>query len=303
MRAMLDSHPELAVPGESRFIPMLAGRRARYEQPGGFDRDAFLADLTPTQWFHHWGLTAHEAAAALAEREVADLAGAVRALFAVHAQRAGKPRYGDKSPQYVLHIPMLAELFGEARFVHVVRDGRDVALAFAGADFGPSDIAELALHWQLRVARGMRYGRELGPERYREVRYEDLVTEPEATLQGLCPFLSLEFDPAMLRYPERSRQIAEADRAPEHHYERLAMAPTPGLRDWRSQMSATDVATFDVLAGRTLATAGYERVRERPSPAARARAARALAAWNWRRVLGRLPGVSTRRLRAWDMAG
>jgi hypothetical protein len=104
----------------------------------------------------------------------------------------------------------------------------------------------------------------------------------------------------MLRYPERSRHIAEADRAPEHHYERLAMAPTVGLRDWRAHMAADDVGLFELLAGATLAAAGYERSGVRPSPAARLQAARTLASWNWRRLVGKVPGVRAKRLRDWD---
>jgi hypothetical protein len=300
VRAMLDSHPELAIPGESRFIPVLARTRDRYERGGGFDVAAFVHDLEATPWFRHWGLPADDARSVVAAPGATGIADAFRALFAEQARREAKPRYGDKSPQYVMQLPLLAELFPEARFLHVVRDGRDVALAFASADFGPSDIAEIALHWQLRVRRGMRYGRALGPQRYREVRYEDIVAEPEATLRGLCPFLGLAYDPAMLRYPERSRHIAEADRAPEHHYERLAMAPTVGLRDWRSQMTDTDVAIFEVLAGRTLTAAGYERSTVRPSMAARAQAARTLTSYTWRRLVGRVPGVRAKRIRDWD---
>ena len=129
LRAMVDSHPQLAVPPESQFVPELARRRGTYERPDGFDIERFTNDLTAHMRFIRWGLPASELRAALTELQPDDYPAAIRCVFAAWARSKGKPRYGDKTPNNLDDLELLAALFPEARFVHIVRDGRDVAVA------------------------------------------------------------------------------------------------------------------------------------------------------------------------------
>ncbi|MGH2543441.1 MAG: sulfotransferase family protein, partial [Ardenticatenaceae bacterium] len=263
LRAMFDSHPEMAMPHESHFVVALARQRALYEQPGGFDVEPFITDLVGHRWFSRWGLAEDEVREALVGDQPGDCAEAIRRVFALYARRQGKPRYGDKTPGYVMHIPLLATLFPEARFVHLIRDGRDVALSLREMEWGPADLWESALYWRERVEIGRRAGRRLDAERYREVHYEDLVEEPEATLRELCSFLGLSFDSAMLHYPERAPQLIAPAEYP-HRHRGVALPPTKGLRDWRSQMNREDLARFEAVAGGLLTRLGYERGLPRP---------------------------------------
>jgi hypothetical protein len=190
-------------------------------------------------------------------------------VYAQHAERQGKHRYGDKTPLYVNVLPVLADAFPEARFVHIVRDGRNVALAYLQAPWGPMSLVEACVYWKHNVERGRRAGRKLGAERYREVSYERLTDDPEAVLGALCPFLELDFDPAMLRYFERTEEVMATIKN-RHHHQGLAQPVTRGVRDWRAQMEASDVRTFEALAGPLLEDLGYERAHPRPSLGVRA---------------------------------
>ena len=270
LRAMLDAHPLVAIPDESHFVvPMLYHRR-RYERDG-FDRERFLGDLLRHYGFRGWGLPADHVRAAFREDPPGDVPAGIRRAFAAYAAREGKQRYGDKTPIHVLHVPLLAAGFPEARFVHVVRDGRDVASSYLEQSFGPRNVVEAALRWKRAVRRGRRAGAVVGPARYLEVRYEALVAEPEAALRRVCDLVDLAFDQAMLRYHEASRVASERP-----HYRNVARPPTPGLRDWRREMTPADVAAFEAVAGRLLEELGYRRGAPRVGPADRARAA---AAW------------------------
>ena len=227
---MLDSHPELAVPPESHFAlarSVRSLRRALRREP----------------WFALWEIAAPDV------RRL-DCADAVRALFAAYAATRGKPRYADKTPHYVSHLSLLAARFPEARFVHVVRDGRDVALSLLDVPWGPDTIEEAALHWRRRVLEGRAAG--LPGDRYREVRYEALVADPERELRALAAWLELDYDASMLAYPDRSLTVPH----PEHH-RWLGLAPTPGLRDWRRDMGSEDAARFAAVAGDALGELGY----------------------------------------------
>jgi hypothetical protein len=230
LRAMLDGHRELAVPPESHFALARSVRSLRRA-------------LARDPWFALWEIDAPDLRGL-------DCADAVRALFAAYAAARGKPRYADKTPHYVSHLPRLAARFLEARFVHVVRDGRDVALSLLQVPWGPDTVEEAALHWRRRVLEGRAAG--LPADRYREVRYEALVADPERELRALAAWLELEYDAAMLAYPGRPLRVPY----PEHH-RGLALAPTPELRDWRREMAPEDVARFEAVAGDALAELGY----------------------------------------------
>jgi hypothetical protein len=179
-------------------------------------------------------------------------------VYACYAAHAGKPRYCDKTPGYVLHLDTLDSLFLEARFVHLVRDGRDVALSLREIDeWGPSKVAGAAKYWVEHVQAGRDRAARLGRERYLEVRYEDLVAEPETTLRSVCAFMDLPFDPCMLSYYERADEVMAAIALPQHH-ERIRKPPTRDLRSWRTEMAPDDVATFEAIAGPLLHELGYE---------------------------------------------
>ncbi len=195
-----------------------------------------------------------------------------------------KTRFADKTPRNVLHIDLLAGAFPDARFVHLVRDGRDVVPSMLGLAYFPDRFPEAVLYWADRVRQGRQAGRRLGPERYIEVRYEDLVADAPAVLAGLCEFLDLSDDPAMLRYHERADEVVAAVKETAHH-QGLWQPPTAGRRSWRASMSRRDVARFEALAGSALDDFGYERSDVPPSLSARAEAGA------WRLRLSRLgPG-------------
>ena len=306
VRSMFDSHPDMAVVYESFFASRLLRHRRRYEGPGAFNLDRFTSDLTGHFGFRKLGLSPAEVGERLSEETPATTADALRTVYATYAGRQGKSRYGDKTPMYVNVVPVLAGALPEARFVHIVRDGRNVALAYLQAPWGPASLVEACLYWKHNVERGRRAGRRLGPERYREVAYEHLTEDPEAVLRELCPFLELDFDPAMLCYFERTEEVMATIRNRQHH-QGLSKPVTRGVRDWRTQMAPGDVRTFEALAGPLLDELGYERSSRGPTMGVRAgaqlgrlrveagRAGRRVG--KQRRRAGRGPAAETRQRR------
>jgi Sulfotransferase family len=295
LRTILDAHPELAVTHESKFIVPLGIRRRRYERPEGFDLDRFIHDLLADAGVRaNLGLGEVWVREALAT-PVSDYPDAVRRIFAAYAARHHKRRYGDKMPGSVLRIPLLAELFPEARFVHIIRDGRDVALssmAIAGLDPDP---VSWALNWKARVAAGRKAGRALGPDRYHEVRYEALIDGPDDVISGVCAFLDLVHDPAMLRFFEQSDRVPAKVRSNPRHA-RLGEPVSAGARSWRADMPAPQLEVFEAAAGDLLTELGYPRAVPRPSRRAQARAAQGVLRWQTRRARARLPGQLRRSL-------
>jgi hypothetical protein len=252
LRVMLDRHTMLAIPYESFFVPQLAHRHGR--RP---DVDKFLDDLARLRTLYDWGITPEDVRPRL--REGMATREAIAAIFETYAERQGKPRWGDKTPLYMQQLPLLERLFPDAIWVHLVRDGRDAALSFLELPEGfsgktwalPRTVPQFAARWRTEILSGRRLGRHAG-ERYLELRYEDLVAEPERELRRICEHVSLAWEPGLLDHTRAS----DAANMPEHR--NLAQPPTPGLRDWRSQMSREDVLAFERVAGDVRRSSDYE---------------------------------------------
>jgi hypothetical protein len=268
LRVMLDRSSRIAIPDESYFIPQLAHRHGRAPR-----LEAFLEDVRRLPTVREWGLTPGEIESRL--RSGMTTGEAIAAVFAAYAAKHGKQRWGDKTPLYMQHLPLLERLFPEALYVHLIRDGRDAAVSFLAMPEGivtrtwahPRDAAGFACQWRTEIAAAQALGRRLGPRRYLEARYERLAAEPEATARGICTFIGVSFDQAMIEY------AGTVDLTGKPHQTRLAEPPTAGVRDWRTEMAPADVEAFEEVAGDLLARLGYE-VRRDPAavPTLRGRA-------------------------------
>jgi hypothetical protein len=211
---------------------------------------------------------------------------AISAIYETYADKAGKPRWGDKTPMYMRHLPLLERLFPDAQFLHLVRDGRDAAVSFLRMPEGtftrtwahPTTAPDFACLWRVEVEAARELGRRVEAGRYRHIRYEELVAEPEKVVREICEFASLTFEPAMLEY------ASDVDVSAKPHQQRLLQAPTPGVRDWRSELSVDDARAFETVAGELLAELGYELLD--PSTRPPDLGARARLAWYRGRLAG-----------------
>jgi hypothetical protein len=267
LQQMLDAHPDLAVTCDSDFIvrPLdEAGAETDVKlEPELVELAIGYRSPTGRAGFHRLEL-AEDTARRLADR-ASTYAEFVRLVFDEVAARCGKPKAGDKTPDYARSIPLLHGLFPWARFVHILRDGRDVALSLRqwATNAGPrrlartrvwqeEPIAACALWWAGMVTSAEDDGGHLGPGQYMTVRYEHLVANPEAVLTRVTAFLGLPFAAEMLRYYE-GRPQQRRPGGPSN------LPPTMGLRDWRTQMERGDLEVFESLAGGLLDQLGYER--------------------------------------------
>ena len=254
LRLMLDAHPDLAVPGESHFIPRL---RRRFPDP--VPRDELAAALMRTPHFRHWKVAESSVWDRVRSLEAPGFADVMEAAFLANADEHGKRRWGDKTPAYVHAIPLLHGLWPNARFVHLIRDGRDVALSYRSLHWGPDTVWAAAHKWRRDVTEGIRHGQPLGTDRYLEVRYEDLVADPKDTVGGICALADLPFDAAMLDPRARRHHPTLSPDEGRAFHARSEQAVTAGAREWRTQMSPADVRRFEAVAGALLADLGYER--------------------------------------------
>lgn len=263
LRMMLDAHPQLAIPPETNFQNALEA----------FEQESVEASVETIVSGNLWGdynLAADELRRRVRARRPEEFGEVMRVFFELYAEGRGKPRWGNKTPYYVLRMDLIQRLLPEAHFVHIIRDGRDVALSTVPVWFGAGDVSGAAEEWARTLATARRQAERLS--HYTEVRYEDLVRDPVPTLKRICEFLELEWDPAMLDYHrasadrlavelgdvrEAGRLVPRSERLAIH---RLIGRPPQAERAgrWRREMSAEDIRAFEAVAGDTLRAFAYE---------------------------------------------
>ena len=230
------------------------GRFVRYrnllEHYGALEQDENLtrllrgifADGDFRKRFKGFSLEPEQVMTALEERTFSDL---IRLIYAAFALAQGKSRWGGKTPRYVFHIAELSEMFPDAKFIHIVRDGRDVALSLFGMPWGaPRNCYMVAKYWQERVSAAQASGADLGAEKYLEIKYERLLTDPVSVFQKIVDFGSFEVDRDQVlgRFGEDMPAILKKD----------------NLDKWKTRLTPTQIMVFEQTAGAKLEELGYE---------------------------------------------
>lgn len=272
VQRLLDAHPLLAVINETRWIAEWFEAGVGMGSDGSVTTE-HLELLTGSSGFVKLELPEAFVREMVSTAAGMDYATLVSTIFDEYGRVRGKELVGDKTPRYVLHIDVLHSLFPAARFVHVIRDGREVALsveqwnAKRGArgpgyieGWGDDPVTTTALWWGQHVRRGREAGGRIGQSTYHELRYEHLTTDPEGACRDLCTFLGLDFDEAMLRFNE-GRERTDGKRSAKSSW----LSPTPGLRDWTTAMDPADIEAFEAAEGSLLDVLGYPRAAPHPS--------------------------------------
>ncbi|NUR72774.1 MAG: sulfotransferase [Hamadaea sp.] len=259
LQLMLHRHPRIAIPPENRFV--LSGYLAR-RTFGDLRLTANRARLAswivdrPQSKFQDLRLDAEDIRARLVDGPP-DLGSLFAIVLRAYAERFGKPRWGDKRPAYVNNVDMIRRLFPTAQLVTIVRDGRDCCASLKEMPWQTrKDIASLAAQWAYAVDCSRRAARTLPADSYHELRYEDLVADPDGTLRELCAYLGEEFDPAMTRPSEIAADaVPTGKRWHSRTHQPVGQARTGS---WRTRLTPDEIALCEsVLRGR-LTALGYE---------------------------------------------
>ena len=239
MRAMLDSHPNIAIGPESWLFVYRVDYRVLAEEYAMSDDDVYMLCTRSTCLSHF-----------------------IDQFFETYAERMGKPRWGEKSPTNVLRLKYIWRHFPKAKFIHMIRDGRDVVCSIEsqhtrlrtdGFRIADRSLKQRIAVWREHVAAGMRWR---GDQRYVEVKYENLAQAPRKTMEKVLDFLGEPWSEDVLRAHEIQRNhphIANEQGTPEV---RMPIFGTSVGR-WRTELSERDAQRFWHSAGELLQSLGY----------------------------------------------
>lgn len=268
---MLNQHSRLNVPFESGFIPEFDERLDEFGDLSKHENMRALLEAICTHPFVVKGRLVTDALAIL-DRHPRTYSELINAIFSELANRHGKVRWADKTPSYVLEMEKIWRLFPGCRFIHLVRDGRDVASSLATLSWGSRDLVKVARDWSWKVTLGRKMGRMI-PSHYLEVRYEDLVSDSAQTLTRICGFIGESFEPTMLQYHETAEREMPSESI-RWHGSSVSAPDQTKAQAWRRNMGIADQIVFDQIAGDTLDLFGYGRSLHKPTIGSRIKYAR-----------------------------
>ncbi len=180
-----------------------------------------------------------------------------RRIYEYHAQQTGADTWCCKSMANVHRIESLEQTGIQARYLHLVRDGRDVAASFQRAMIGEKHLYHLAQKWKLDQQVALQWKSKLPEDRYLQIQYERLLTEPETVLAEVCAFAELPYEPVrMLTYYE-----TKASQLAAHSGYMWSNLNQPILRNnigkYQQQLGAEGILLFESVAGEMLEQLGY----------------------------------------------
>lgn len=272
LRLMLTCHQRICVPPECAFIVWWHAKYAIARLPLDDESlEEFLRDLYTSRKFEHWDLPMYGLKEHLKKASPDTYSALVAEVYLYYANKEKKvnPAYwGDKNNYYVAHVETLFDLFPDARFVQIVRDGRDVATSYLALTNSqatsryhpnlPSDINEIAMEWHTNNKAVRDSFNRIPGDQTHLIRYEDIVSNPEVHLRELCDFLELDFDKQMMKYYQVNR---ESNLEPSEYKAWKAKTFEPleksGVGRYTSELSELQLNVFERVAGESLRIYGY----------------------------------------------
>ena len=269
---MLDAHSELAIPPETGFLTLGQQLRGTGDKLRENFYKAIVSYGEPIPSWPDFDISEEAFWSALSEIKRFNVSEGFRTFYRLYATQRKKPRWGDKTPIYCKHINTIRQLLPEARFVHIIRDGRDAALSLRHLWFSPGwEIETQASYWRDCVVAARHAG--AGHADYMEIRYEDLVLNTREVLERVCAHVDLGFEDSMLKYYEqaserlkehkgRSRSdgttfLTQEERLQQQ--QRVTQPPDPTcVFAWKRTMDAEERRQFQIVAGDLLKELGYE---------------------------------------------
>ena len=258
LQYMLRAHPRISLPtGESHFIVPLYRNREAYGEMSNLQSLRKLLIELQSRYGHFLSGDLHgikfdseSLAREFHQAGASSIADVITFLFEKNAKGEGKVRWGDKTPYYALHLPTMLEMFPSAQFIHLIRDGRGVALSLMDRkhDFKVYNAYHAAKYWQQYVETARISGQALGQGVYLETHYEELLNDPERELRKICAFLGEDYFPSLLDYQK-----------PEETTHTLLHKPIQkeNGEKWRHKLSSSEISLFESGAGETLRAFGY----------------------------------------------
>jgi sulfotransferase family protein len=257
LRMMLASHSRLSIPPETWYLTPLVERFSLDRPLTGDEIEEAVSIITGHDRWQDLKLDAQEYRREVSRLTDPFLRDVVEVVYRRYQQADGKVRWGEKTPQYINIVPQLLTMYPDARFINIVRDGRDVAKSNQVAGWAGNGWHANTRWWIEAIEWYWRWDRSAARDRILLVHYEDLVLDTETVLRKICRFIGEEFEPQMLSW-ERvvDKQVPVRERKSQTKLK--FKIGEEGVARWKREMSARQTFICEAYMGSSLRRLGYE---------------------------------------------
>lgn len=261
LRLMLNQLPEIAAPHPPHILQRMMPLATNYgdlSQDSSFsqlvDDVCSLVELNPVPW-EGVVLDRKDVAQRCRERSVPAVHGAV---YDICAETKGARTWCCKSLANINYTAEIESYFRSPKYIHLYRDGRDVAVSFSKAVVGEKHFFHIAREWAAAQELALALREKIGPERFLSISYEELTAYPERTARLLCAFLGVPFRGSMLDF-HRTNEAHRAATSSELWKNVTNPVMQNNSRKFLREASSRDIGIFESVAGRVLDALGYVR--------------------------------------------
>ena len=258
LRSILSGNSDISIPPESYRIPFAIKKFHIFNNRDWEDIvSQVLKEFEDCKEFYTWEIDITDAQKRL--ENIADskrtLSNIFDELFCTYTEKhsPGSKIWGDKTPMNTLYLDWIGTVFPRSKFIHIIRDGRDVASSYLKMERYDT-ILEAANRWINSIESAQSFGSKI-KENYIEIRYEELVTKPEEVIKDTCDFLDIDYDSKMLDHTKQVKKLGDTDK--EHHSNLSKPISSDSVGKWRNNLSESDQESITKLLHKHLQRLGY----------------------------------------------
>ncbi len=255
LRLILTGHSRIHVPPETWFILPLVAEFPPTRVLGPDEVSKAVEIITSHRRWADMEIASLDFARSASGLKQPRLVDVINLIYRTQLERSHKVRLGDKTPPYINIVGELGALYPGAKFIHLIRDGRDVAISFVDAKIGGRSYEGKRFEWTRAIRLGLAYRNSPFAGQILEVRYEDLVSDVQATIERVCAFLDEDFEPQMLDWSGRIGLVPARER---NIHSKLGQPISGGVvAAWRKRLSAFECFCMEANIHRELRRLGY----------------------------------------------
>jgi hypothetical protein len=265
MRMLFDAHPNTLVPPESPVILRLYIRHRRVKKWTKPKLEKFYHDLLNMRKFNLWEIDCEKLKTdLLALPENTTLQEIFQLVYSSYQSVFDKKEIkilGDKNPAYSLFLKKILKIYPNAKIIYITRDYRDHILSMIRVQLLVPSVFLFAYRYKISARRILKLKNKKA-EQFYTLKYEDFVRNPEPYLKEMCAFINIDYQPEMLNYHEKEKEVKE--KYPKEKFDlffgNLFHPINPNKVDgWKTKMSEKDIKKADTIVGKYAEILGYER--------------------------------------------
>ena len=261
LRLILHSHANIAIPPQTKFIKKVYKRRLFF---GNLIKPKNRNKII--KWFsdnHNkktkiidLGLDSNEI-----QNEILksgnSLGAILSTIFRLYSNLHNKSRWGDKHPYYIKYLDQLFKLFPDAQVIHIIRDGRDAVASLKSMPWWKNDSIYSMLNWREAIIKGRKAKLKYNSNQFIEMRYEDIIEEPEKNIKTLCNFLEEEFSTKMLKFYKITDTVIPSYKMGWHSETKLQMN-SKKIGRWQKDLEPWEAILMNQKMKKELALCNYD---------------------------------------------